>query len=191
MDQGDRLDCLQHSSRHLAIVAFARSLPTDPSKGTVPPRDHNTSPAGRATHCNSPTTPRCSRSRSRPNQTPRTEPQMDRSSAPGTPAHRRQQAGPKGAAQMVGQDVGPRTRLFLSKDLALDLHVVGAGPIRGGNDDFESTDRIVNWQVDKKRRNNVCSTSVMISYRHPKQEARSRMIIGIIREETLGPSNGD
>jgi hypothetical protein len=115
------------------------------------------------------------------------------------PARRRQQAAPKGAAhlclrhpglvvragrcrQMVRQDVGPRARLLLRQDLALDLHVVRAGPFRGGNDDFESTDRLVDWQADKKRRNNVCSTSVMTSYRHPKQEARSRMIIGIIRE---------
>jgi hypothetical protein len=37
---------------------------------------------------------------------------------------------------VIRQDVGPRTRLFLSKDLALDLHVVRAGPIRGGEDNF-------------------------------------------------------
>ena len=39
-------------------------------------------------------------------------------------------------AQVVRQRVRPRTRAVLRQDLAIHLHVVGARPAAGGDDDF-------------------------------------------------------
>jgi hypothetical protein len=118
-------------------VRASAAQPPFESFGVGEHKGHNTLPAGRATPCNSRTTPRCNQSRSRPNQMPRTEPQTGRSSlrasatcpsaptscpqgrCPGDPARRRSTR-----RTLPVQGFGPGSARST------------CCPIRGGNDDL-------------------------------------------------------